>query len=72
MADGLRGHWWRLTGASLFVLAAAQLAPWFVRPPDLVENRVLAGAPPWPPKDLDSYRKAADAWSPTTSHQGPS
>jgi Ca2+-binding RTX toxin-like protein len=59
-----RAHWGRLIGASLVVLAAAFVVPWFVAPPDLAENRPLADAPA-PPRslgELAAYRKAADAY----------
>lgn len=61
---GSRAHWGRLIGASVLVLAAALVAPWFVAAPDLQENRVLADAPA-PPKDLaglTAYRHAVDAY----------
>ncbi len=59
-----RAHWGRLIGASVAVLAAAFVAPAFVRPPDLVENRRLAELPPPPTDlaDLTAYRRAVDAY----------
>lgn len=59
-----RAHWGRLIGASVAVLAAAFVVPAFVRPPDLVENRRLAEAPPPPTglADLTAYRRAVDAY----------
>ncbi|MDB5467659.1 MAG: hypothetical protein JWQ46_2421 [Phenylobacterium sp.] len=64
MAFDPRPHWRRLIGASLAVLAAAYLAPHWVSPPDLDENRPLADrpAPPHTLKALRAFPKAADAW----------
>jgi len=63
--DPLRAHWGRLIGASLFVLAAAFVAPRFIAAPDLDENRTLAKAPPALPdswRGLTAYRRAMDAY----------
>ena len=65
MTQDLRAHWGRLIGASLFVLAAAFVAPRFVAAPDLDENRTLAKAPPALPdswQGLTAYRRAMDAY----------
>lgn len=64
MAQKLRAHWGRLIGASLLVLATAHLAPRWIEPPALAENRVLAERPAWPASlgELRAFRKAADAW----------
>jgi hypothetical protein len=45
-------------------MAAAWLAPGWVRAPDIQENRVLAPAPAWPHRlqDLKRFRDAADAY----------
>jgi hypothetical protein len=57
-------HWRLLVGTILVLVAAAWLAPRFVTPPDIQENRVLAAKPDWPkgPGDLDAFRKQADAY----------
>jgi hypothetical protein len=59
-----RLHWRLLIGTVLVLMAAAWLAPRFVRAPDIQENRVLAAKPAWPERlqDLAGYRKAADAY----------
>ncbi|TAJ69388.1 MAG: hypothetical protein EPO51_23045 [Phenylobacterium sp.] len=64
MADIRRGHWGRLIGAAVAVIAGAFVAPRIMGRPDIQENRVLA-APPEPPRsaaDLTAFRKATDAW----------
>ena len=43
-----RLHWRLLIGTILVLMAAAWIAPRFVPPPELRENRVLATAPAWP------------------------
>jgi hypothetical protein len=57
-------HWRLLIGTILVLVAAAWLAPRFVPPPDIQENRVLAAKPAWPkgPGDLDAFRKQTDAY----------
>lgn len=64
MAKDLRAHWGGLIGASLAVLAAAFIAPRFVTPPDLQENRPLAPAPQTPRTwaEWRAWPKAADAY----------
>jgi hypothetical protein len=59
-----RFHWRLLTLTIVVLVAAAWLAPRFVRPPDIQENRVLATKPDWPShlSDLDAFRKAVDAY----------
>ena len=59
-----RFHWRLLTLTIVVLIAAAWLAPRFVRPPDIQENRVLATKPDWPAhlSDLDAFRKAVDAY----------
>ena len=59
-----RLHWRLLIATILVMLAAAWIAPHYVRPPDIQENRVLAAKPEWPKRlqDLDDFRKAADAY----------
>jgi len=59
-----RLHWRLLVGTILVLMAAAWLAPRWVRPPDIQENRVLAPKPAWPHglADLKLFRKAADAY----------
>jgi hypothetical protein len=59
-----RLHWRLLIGTILTLMAAAWLAPRFITPPDIQENRVLAAKPDWPTGlgDFDAFRKAADAY----------
>lgn len=58
-----RLHWRLLVGTILVLMAAAWLAPLWVRAPDIQENRVLAAAPRWPPRHgLKAYRLRADAY----------
>jgi len=59
-----RLHWRLLIGTILVLMAAAWLAPLVVRAPDIQENRVLAGKPPWPLRlvGVRASRKAADAY----------
>lgn len=59
-----RLHWRLLIGTILVLMAAAWLAPIWVRPPDIQENRVLAPKPNWPHRlaDLATFRKASDAY----------
>jgi hypothetical protein len=59
-----RLHWRLLVGTILVLIAAAWIAPRFVRPPDIQENRVLAPAPQWPKRlqDVAAFRRAADAY----------
>jgi hypothetical protein len=59
-----RLHWRLLVGTILILMAAAWLAPFAGRPPELRENRRLAPAPAWPRRiqDLATFRKAADAY----------
>jgi hypothetical protein len=60
MAQPYSAHWKRLIGASLAVLAAAFIAPRFVRAPDIAENRELAPAPAMP-QDLEGWRRLRPA-----------
>jgi len=59
-----RLHWRLLIGTIVVLMAAAWLAPHWVRPPDIQENRVLAPAPKWPHglRDLKAFRLASDAY----------
>src|ERR1700690_1031880 len=59
-----RLHWRLLIGTVLVLMAATWLAPRWVRPPDIQENRILAEKPAWPQRiqDFAAYRKAADAY----------
>jgi hypothetical protein len=59
-----RLHWRLLIGTLAVLMAAAWLAPRFVRPPDIQENRILAPKPDWPRRlqDIRAFRKAADAY----------
>lgn len=59
-----RTHWRLLVGTILVLIAAAWIAPRFVKAPDIQENRVLAAKPDWPkaPGDFKAFRKAADAY----------
>ena len=43
-----RLHWRLLVGTILVLMTAAWLAPLWVRPPGIQENRVLAQRPAWP------------------------
>ncbi|HVI30638.1 alginate O-acetyltransferase AlgX-related protein [Phenylobacterium sp.] len=59
-----RLHWRILIATVLLMMAAAFVAPRFVRAPDVDENRVLASRPAWP-KDLAgfrAFRKEADKY----------
>lgn len=59
-----RLHWRILIATILLLMAAAFVAPRFVRAPDIDENRVLATRPAWP-KDLAgfrAFRKDADKY----------
>jgi hypothetical protein len=57
-------HWRLLIGTIVVLMAAAWLAPFAVRAPDIQENRVLAPKPAWPHAigDLKAFRKASDAY----------
>jgi hypothetical protein len=59
-----RLHWRLLIATILVMVAAAWIAPRYVRPPDIQENRVLAPKPEWPKRldQLDDFRKSADAY----------
>ena len=59
-----RLHWRLLVATIAVLMAAAWIAPRFMQPPGIQENRVLAAAPAWPKgwRDLDAFRKAADAY----------
>jgi hypothetical protein len=59
-----RLHWRLLIGTVVVLMAAAWLAPRWIRPPDIQENRILAEKPAWPKRlqDFDAFRKAADAY----------
>lgn len=59
-----RLHWRILTATVLILMAAAFVAPKFLRAPDLDENRVLAEKPAWPTglADFRDFRKKADAY----------
>jgi SGNH hydrolase-like domain, acetyltransferase AlgX len=59
-----RIHWRLLVGTILILMAAAWLAPRWIRAPAIQENRVLAAAPAWPRwfDDIRAFRKAADAY----------
>jgi hypothetical protein len=59
-----RLHWRLLVGTILVLMAAAWLAPRWIRAPDIQENRVLAPAASWPKRlrDVRDFRKAADAY----------
>ena len=59
-----RLHWGLLVGTIVALLAAAWLAPHWVPPPDIQENRVLAAKPAWPAalSEFDAFRKQADAY----------
>lgn len=59
-----RLHWRLLVGTILVLMAAAWLAPLWMRPPGIQENRVLAQRPAWPNRieDVKAFRKAADAY----------
>jgi hypothetical protein len=59
-----RLHWRLLIGTVLVLMAAAWLAPRFVRAPAIQENRVLAPRPAWPRHlgEARGFRKAADAY----------
>jgi hypothetical protein len=59
-----RLHWRLLVGTILALMAGAWIAPRYMRPPGIQENRVLAAAPAWPKgwQDLDGFRRAADAY----------
>lgn len=59
-----RLHWRLLVGTILVLMAAAWVAPRFMSPPGIQENRVLAAAPTWPTRwqDLDRFRDATDAY----------
>ncbi len=59
-----RTHWRLLVGTILILIAAAWIAPRFVRAPDIQENRVLAARPDWPKGlgDFKGFRKGADAY----------
>jgi SGNH hydrolase-like domain, acetyltransferase AlgX len=59
-----RLHWRLLVGTILVLMAAAWIAPRYMHAPGIQENRVLAAAPAWPKgwRDLDSFRKATDAY----------
>ncbi|WP_334164970.1 alginate O-acetyltransferase AlgX-related protein [Phenylobacterium sp.] len=59
-----RLHWRILIATILLLMAAAFIAPRFVRAPDIDENRVLASRPAWP-EDLAgfrAFRKDADKY----------
>ena len=59
-----RTHWRLLIGTVLALMAVAWIAPRFLRPPELQENRSLSAAPKWSGRlaDLGRFRKAADAY----------
>ncbi|MDB5424509.1 MAG: hypothetical protein JWQ29_1925 [Phenylobacterium sp.] len=59
-----RTHWRLLVGTILVLMAAAWLAPLWIKPPDIQENRVLAQRPPWPKglSDIHAFRIAADPY----------
>ena len=56
-----RLHWRLLIGTILVLMAAAWLAPIWVRPPDIQENRVLAPKPAWPHRLADWEQAFAHA-----------
>jgi hypothetical protein len=57
-------HWRLLIGTILALMAAAWLAPRWVRAPGIQENRPLAARPAWPRRlgDIPAFRKSADAY----------
>lgn len=59
-----RLHWRVLVGTILVLMAAAWLAPHFVKAPDIQENRVLAAQPAWPRhlSEIEAFRQAADPY----------
>ncbi len=59
-----RTHWRLLVGTILILIAAAWIAPLWIKPPDIQENRVLAQKPPWPRRlsDVNAFRAAADLY----------
>lgn len=59
-----RLHWRLLVGTVLVLMAAAWLAPRWMHPPGIQENRVLASKPAWPHRfrDIKTFREASDAY----------
>jgi hypothetical protein len=59
-----RLHWRLLVGTVLVLMAAAWLAPRWVKAPDIQENRVLAAQPAWPRhlSEAQAFREAADPY----------
>ena len=58
----LRAHWGRLIAVAGAVVAGGFALPLLAPPPDLEENRTLAGAPSLrDPTDIAAFRHAADA-----------
>jgi hypothetical protein len=59
-----RLHWRLLVGTILVLMAAAWLAPRWVKAPDIQENRVLAARPAWPKhlSEVGAFRESADPY----------
>jgi acetyltransferase AlgX (SGNH hydrolase-like protein) len=59
-----RLHWRLLIGTILVLMAAAWLAPIWVRPPAIQENRILAPKPAWPHhlSEFRAFRTESDAY----------
>ncbi len=59
-----RLHWRLLIGTILALMAAAWIAPIWIKPPDIQENRILAAKPEWPKRvrEFGQFRKNADAY----------
>ena len=59
-----RAHWRLLIATVLILMGAAFVAPKWVRPPAIQENRILAPRPAWPKRagELEAFRKAADTY----------
>lgn len=59
-----RLHWRLLIGTVLALMVAAWVAPIWVKPPEIQENRTLAAKPAWPKRmeDLSDFRHGTDAY----------